>query len=40
MQKNDWMQNGAGNFGMETRQHDTKISYDENTHLIEQSSYR
>ena len=40
MQKNDWMQNGAGNFGMETRQHDTKIAYDENTHLIEQSSYR
>ena len=40
MQKDDWMLKAGGNFGMETRQHDTKISYDENTHLIEQSSYR
>ena len=26
--------------GVVTRQHDTKIEYSENTHLIEQSSYR
>ena len=40
MQEKNWPSNGGGDFGLETRQHDTKIGYDENTHLIEQSSYR
>ena len=40
MHKEDWMLSAGSNVGMETRQHDTKIAYDENTHLIEQSSYR
>ena len=31
---------GSSNFGMETRQHDTKIEFSDSTHLIEQSSYR
>ena len=41
MQKNQNWTGGSGtDYGLETRQHDTKIAYDENSHLIEQSSYR
>jgi isopropylmalate/homocitrate/citramalate synthase len=40
MQKEEWMTRKATGMDPETRVHETKIEYDENTHLIEQSSYR
>ena len=41
MQKNqNWTGDTGADYGLETRQHDTKIAYDESSHLIEQSSYR
>ena len=40
MQNEDWMKPKNAGAGPETRVHETKIEYDDNTHLIEQSSYR
>ena len=40
MQDKNWMEDQGGDYGLETRQHDTKIAYDQHSHLIEQSSYR